>query len=121
MMKIVVSADGPDLEARVDPRFGRAPYFIFIDPDTLEFEAMTNQPNLQAAQGAGIQAAAMVTRRRPQAVVTGNCGPKAYHTLVAAGIPVVLGVVGGSVREAVQQYQQGKLKPAQGPNVAGHW
>jgi predicted Fe-Mo cluster-binding NifX family protein len=50
-MKIVVSADGPDLEARVDPRFGRAPYFIFIDPDTLEFEAMTNQPNLQAAQG----------------------------------------------------------------------
>jgi predicted Fe-Mo cluster-binding NifX family protein len=120
MMKIVVSANGPDLEAQVDPRFGRAPYFILIDPDTLEFEAVINRQNLQAAQGAGIQAAALVARHRPQAVVTGNCGSKAYHTLVAAGIPVVLGV-GGSVREAVQQYQQGKLKPAPGPNVTGHW
>jgi predicted Fe-Mo cluster-binding NifX family protein len=120
MIKIAVSANGPDLEAQVDPRFGRAPYFILIDLDTLEFEALTNQQNLQAAQGAGIQAAALVSRHRPQAVVTGNCGPKAYHTLVAAGIPVMLGV-GGSVREAVQQYQQGRLKPAPGPNVAGHW
>jgi predicted Fe-Mo cluster-binding NifX family protein len=120
MMRIAVSADGPDLEAQVDPRFGRAPYFLLVNPETLEFETVTNQQNLQAAQGAGIQAAALVARQRPQAVVTGNCGPKAYHTLVAAGISVVLGV-GGSVREAVQQYQQGKLNPAPGPNVAGHW
>jgi predicted Fe-Mo cluster-binding NifX family protein len=120
MMKIVISANGPDLEAQVDPRFGRAPYFILIDPDTLEFEAVTNRQNLQAAQGAGIQAAALVARHRPQAVITGHCGPKAYHTLVAAGIPVVLGVE-GSVRQAVQQYQQGRLKPAQGPNVESHW
>jgi predicted Fe-Mo cluster-binding NifX family protein len=120
MMTIAVSAGGPDLEARVDPRFGRAPYFIMINPDTLEFEVVANQQNLQAAQGAGIQAAALVAHHRPQAVLTGNCGPKAFHTLAAAGIPVFLGA-SGSVREAVQQYHQGHLRPAPGPNVEGHW
>ncbi len=119
-MKIAVSAGGPDLEAQVDPRFGRAPYFLLINPDNLEFEVVPNQQSLQMARGAGIQAAALVARHRPQVVLTGNCGPKAYQTLQAAGIPVVLGVV-GVVREAVQQYRGGKLSPAPGPNVSGHW
>jgi predicted Fe-Mo cluster-binding NifX family protein len=119
-MKIAISANGPDLEAQVDPRFGRAPYFLLIDTDTMEFEAVSNRQNLQAAQGAGIQAASLVARHRPQAVITGNCGPKAFDTLAAAGIPVLLGVA-GSVREAVQQFIQGKLGQARGPNVQGHW
>jgi predicted Fe-Mo cluster-binding NifX family protein len=120
MMKIAVSAVGPDLDAQVDPRFGRAPYFILIDPESLEFEAVANRQNLQAARGAGIQAAALVARHRPSAVITGNCGPKAYNTLAAAGIPVLLGA-SGSVRNTVQQYRQGKLTQAAGPNVQGHW
>ena len=31
-MKIVVSASGPELDAAVNPRFGRAPYFLLITP-----------------------------------------------------------------------------------------
>jgi predicted Fe-Mo cluster-binding NifX family protein len=120
MMKVAVSAGGPDLAARVDPRFGRAPYFLLVDSETMEFEVVANQQNLQATQGAGIQSAALVAQHRPTAVITGNCGPKAYTTLAAAGIPVLLGVA-GSVRDAVQQYLLGKLSPAQGPNVTGHW
>jgi predicted Fe-Mo cluster-binding NifX family protein len=120
MTKIAVSASGPDLEARVDPRFGRAPYFLLINPDTLEFESVPNQENLQAAQGAGIQSAALVARHRPAAVITGNCGPKAFHTLQVAGIGVIVGVE-GQVREVVQNYRAGKLTPAPGPNVVSHW
>jgi predicted Fe-Mo cluster-binding NifX family protein len=119
-MKIAVSASGPDLDAAVNPRFGRAPYFLLIRPDTLEFEVVANQESLQAQHGAGIQAATLVAKCQPSAVLTGNCGPKAYQTLAAAGISVVLGIT-GSVREAVQQYQQGKLAPAPAPNVTGHW
>jgi len=119
-LKIAVSASGSDLNAQVDPRFGRAPFFLLVDPETLEFEAVANQTNLQASQGAGIQAAALVARQRPVAVLTGNCGPKAFDTLQAAGIQVVVGVE-GSVREAVENYRTGKFKPAPGPNVAGHW
>jgi predicted Fe-Mo cluster-binding NifX family protein len=120
MNKVAVSASGPELDAGVDPRFGRAPYFLIVRPDTLEFEVLTNQANLRAAHGAGIQAAALVAKWGPAAVITGNCGPKAYQTLQAAGIPVILGI-SGTVRDAVQQYSRGKLAPATAPNTMGHW
>ncbi len=119
-MKIAVSASGPDLEAQVDPRFGRAPFFLMVNPETMEFDVVPNQPNLQAPQGAGIQAATLIARHRPAAILTGHCGPRAFQTLQAAGIRVVVGVK-GSVRDAVQNYQAGKLTPASGPNVASHW
>jgi len=119
-VKIAVSANGPDLQAQVDPRFGRAPYILLIDADKGEVEALSNAPNLQAAQGAGVQTAALVARHQPAAVLTGNCGPKAFQILEAAGIQVIVGVA-GSVKEAVAAYQAGKYKPARGPNVPGHW
>jgi predicted Fe-Mo cluster-binding NifX family protein len=119
-LKIAISANGPDLEAQVDPRFGRAPYFLVVNPETMEFEVLPNQLNLRAPQGAGIQAAALVARHQPAAVLTGHCGPRAFQTLQAAGIPVIVGVE-GPVREAVQKYQQGKLKPAGSPDVFSHW
>jgi predicted Fe-Mo cluster-binding NifX family protein len=119
-MKIAISANRRDLEALVDPRFGRAPFFLIVDPDTMEFEVVPNQVSMQAPQGAGIQAAALVARHQPAAVLTGNCGPKAFQTLQAAGIAVIVGVT-GIVRDAVQNYRAGKLKPARGPNVTSHW
>jgi predicted Fe-Mo cluster-binding NifX family protein len=119
-LKIAVSASGSTLDDPVDPRFGRAPYIILVDPDTLEFEAVANQTNLQAAQGAGIQTASLVARYKPAAVLTGHCGPKAFQTLEAAGIKVIV-EVDGSVRQAVEHYRAGQLNPARGPDVASHW
>ena len=119
-MKIAVSASGPDLEAQVDPRFGRAPYFLLVDSDTMAWEVISNSLELQAAHGAGIQAAAQVARSQPNVVLTGNCGPKAFHTLQAAGIKVIVGVA-GVVKDAVQQYGQGQYQPSDRPNVSGHW
>jgi predicted Fe-Mo cluster-binding NifX family protein len=119
-MKIAISANRSDLEAEVDPRFGRAPFFLIVDTDTMEFEVVANQPSMQTPQGAGIQAAALVARHRPAAVLTGHCGPKAFQTLQAAGIPVIVGVK-GIVQDAVQSYRRGTLKPARSSNVTGHW
>jgi predicted Fe-Mo cluster-binding NifX family protein len=81
---------------------------------------LVNGQNLQAAQGAGIQAAALVARHRPAAVLTGHCGPRAFQTLQAAGIRVIVEVE-GSVRDAVQDYRSGKLQPARGSDVSSHW
>ena len=119
-MQIAISATMNNLEGQIDPRFGRASYFLLVDPETLDFEAVENVQNLQAAQGAGIQAATLVARHKPTAVLTGNCGPKAYQTLQAANIPVIVGVA-GSVRQAVEDFRQGRLVQADAPNVAGHW
>jgi len=50
-MKIAISATGSDLDAEVDPRFGRCRYYIIADPETGEFEAVNNES--AAASGGG--------------------------------------------------------------------
>jgi predicted Fe-Mo cluster-binding NifX family protein len=119
-MRIAISASGRDIDAQVDPRFGRAAYFLLVDSETLSFDAIENKQNHQATQGAGIQAATLVARSKADAVLTGHCGPKAFKTLHAAGIAIVVGVT-GTVREVVQSFVRGELSYASAPDVEGHW
>ncbi|MEW6186407.1 MAG: NifB/NifX family molybdenum-iron cluster-binding protein [Thermodesulfobacteriota bacterium] len=119
-MKIAVSTKGKTLDAEIDPRFGRAGFFILIDPETMNLEVLENKQNLQLPQGAGIQAAQTVVDRGAKVVLTGNCGPKAFRVLQAAGVKVGIGMT-GSVQEAVKRYKEGKINFADAPNVEGHW
>jgi len=118
-MKICVTSQGNNLEAQVDPRFGRCPYFIIVDPETKEFEAIEN-PNIQATSGAGIQSAQLVAGKGVEAILTGNVGPNAFQTLQAAGIKVITRV-GGLVKDAVERYKKEDIKSATGPTVPGHF
>jgi predicted Fe-Mo cluster-binding NifX family protein len=85
----------------------------------MQTSAHDNTQNLNAPQGAGIQAAQAVYNLGVGAVVTGNVGPKAFTTLQAAGIAVHVGA-SGTVREAVEQFRVGALEPAESANVEGH-
>jgi predicted Fe-Mo cluster-binding NifX family protein len=118
-MKIAVSATGPSLDAEVDPRFGRCQYFIIVDPETMQFEALENS-NAMAGGGAGISTGQMIAGKGVEAVLTGNCGPNAYQVLSAAGLRVITGV-SGKVQDAVQSYKAGKLQPDSQPNVVDHF
>ncbi|MBN1845041.1 MAG: 4Fe-4S binding protein [Sedimentisphaerales bacterium] len=118
-MKIAVTSTGPDLDSQVEPRFGRCPYFLIIDPETMEYQALEN-PNVALGGGAGIQSAQLLASHGAQTVLTGNCGPNAYATLAAAEIQVVVGV-SGIVRQAAEQFQQGASASATEPNVASHF
>jgi predicted Fe-Mo cluster-binding NifX family protein len=117
-VKIAISAEGPSLDAAVDPRFGRCAYFIVVETASGRFEAVQNGGGSRTG-GAGIQSAQLLAQQGIQAVLTGNCGPNAYQTLEAAGIQVVVGCV-GSVSEAVRRFVAGELRPAAAPNVASH-
>ena len=55
-MKVVITSLGETLESPVDQRFGRARYFILYDTESNEWSVHDNKQNLNAAQGAGIQA-----------------------------------------------------------------
>jgi len=118
-MKIAISATGPTLDAEVDPRFGRCQYFIIVDPETMQFEAIENS-GVMATGGAGISAGQMIAGKGVQAVLTGNCGPNAYQVLSAAGIQVITGV-SGKVKDAVQSYKSGQFQASSQPNVADHF
>jgi len=118
-MKIAISAMDSTLDAEVDPRFGRCQYFIIIDPDTMQFEAVDNS-SAMASGGAGISTGQMIASKGVQAVLTGNCGPNAYQVLSGAGIQVITGA-SGRVKDAIQVYKSGKFQASSQPNVPDHF
>jgi predicted Fe-Mo cluster-binding NifX family protein len=117
-MKIAISSTGSNLSDQVDPRFGRCPYFIIAQPDTMVFEALQNA-GATAPGGAGIATAQMIADQGVAAVVTGNCGPKAYQVLASAGIQVFTGAA-GTVQEAIEDYNSGNLQSAAEATVPEH-
>jgi len=117
-MKICVTSEGGNLDSKVDPRFGRCQYFIVVDTDSLEFEAVGN-PNTESMGGAGIQSAQLVSSKQVKAVVTGNVGPNAFQTLQAAGIEIFTGA-SGTIKEAIEKYKKGEFKAVSGPSVSSH-
>lgn len=119
-MKIVFTTSGSDFNAALDSRFGRAAKFLVYDTDTNASEVIDNQPNLNAAQGAGIQAAETVARTGSQCLITGHCGPKAFRVLSDAGIKI-FNSDAATVSEALRQYLDGKLVALNSADVGGHW
>ncbi len=117
-MKIAVTSTGPTLDDAVEARFGRCPYFLIIDPDTLDLEALPNA-NIALGGGAGIQSAQTMANQGVSVVLTGNCGPNAFRVFGTAGIQVITGVT-GQVRQAVRQFKSGALAAAHAPSVKGH-
>lgn len=119
-MKVAVTSKGILLTSEVDPRFGRAPYILIVDSDTMSFEAVDNSDNVNAFKGAGIQAATMVSDKGAAVLMTGYCGPKAFTTLEAVGVKVINDVT-GTVRDAVKTLKEGKLTYATAANKEAHW
>jgi predicted Fe-Mo cluster-binding NifX family protein len=119
-MKIAVTSLGPDLNSSVDPRFGRAKYFVVWDTESNEISVADNKQNLNAPQGAGIQAGRNVVELGAQSVVTGHVGPNAFATLQAVDVAVFTGAT-GTVAAAIDQFKAGALQRQENADVEGHW
>jgi len=117
VMKIAISATSGDLNANVDPRFGRCSCFLIVDTDDLSFRAMKNS-NASLGGGSGIQSAQRVAGQGVRKVLTGYCGPNAHRTLSAAGIGIIEGC-SGPVREVISRFKTGRLEQIPGANVTG--
>lgn len=118
-MKICITSQGKDLEAQVDPRFGRCRYFLIMDTDTNKLDALENA-NRDGMGGVGIQSGQFMAENGVKVVLTGNVGPNAFQTLQAAGIDVITGV-SGAVKDAIEKYKKGELKAAGNPSVDPHF
>ncbi len=119
-MKIALTSTGKELTSEMDPRFGRAAYFILADTDTLEYEVVENSENANISQGAGIQAGKAIVDKGAEVLITGFCGPKAFKVLESAGVKMIVGVT-GRVKDVIENYKSGKYKETNTPNVDGHW
>jgi len=119
-MKICFSVSLPKLDSPIDPRFGRAPYFLITDEKGEKVEIIKNT-GVEAMGGAGITAAQVVVSAGAQVVITGNLGPRAFDVLESSGVKMITGVSGLSAKEALEKYQKGKLEGTSQSNVPGHF
>ena len=119
-MKVAVSSKGPDIASEVDPRFGRAQYILVVETDTGELETLDNSKGAEALRGAGIQTASWVAEQGATALVTGHCGPNAFEVLNKAGIKVANNA-SGTVKQAIDDFLNGKLPTTDKADVQGGW
>lgn len=106
-MKVCVSSSGNSIESILDPRFGRATFFIFADTDTMEIESIEN-PAASVGGGAGITSAQLMVDRGIEAVITGNVGPNAMNVLRTANIQLYKGSP-VTVKENIDKFKKGLL------------
>ena len=55
-MKIVVTANAGDLDAPASPVFGRCPVYVFVDTETMAFEAVPVPPGARSDSGTRMRA-----------------------------------------------------------------
>ncbi len=117
-MKIAVSSTDKDLNAEVDPRFGRCKYFLIVDSESMDFKTISNESSM-AFGGAGVKAAETVVNSGANILITGNIGPNAHRTLDAGRVKIFTGAR-GSIKDAIESYKKGDLNKTENPNVGSH-
>ena len=118
-MKIAVTASNDQgLEAKIDSRFGRAPYFTIVDVDTMEASVIDNSAS-NAASGAGVSAAQTVSDEGVTGVISGNFGPKAFDSLKAGDLKLY-SFTDGTVQEAINEFKKGTLEELSNPTNGAH-
>jgi predicted Fe-Mo cluster-binding NifX family protein len=107
------------MESALDPRFGRADFFLVFDDETREFDVIENSARLESG-GAGIAAAQLLLARRVEAVITGQIGPNALEVLASVNIGLFQGLT-ESVRTNLEALEEKRLVPIKhsGPTHAG--
>ncbi|MBN1970435.1 MAG: dinitrogenase iron-molybdenum cofactor biosynthesis protein [Candidatus Delongbacteria bacterium] len=107
-MKIAFTVNESKESTLFDKRFGRAGAIAIYDTENKKIEFHNNLQNQNAAQGAGIQAAQNIIDLGVSALVTGNCGPKAFKVLSQSNI-IIYNCNSNSLIEAIEEYSTGKL------------
>ena len=105
---------GKTLDSDVDSRFGRCEYFIIVDTDSAEHYAISNSGR-KTEEGAGIQAAQLLTNEGVEAIIGTNMGPNAFLSVDYMEVKVYSG--SGKVSDVITQFIQGKLEPIHAATV----
>jgi predicted Fe-Mo cluster-binding NifX family protein len=100
--KICFTAKGSTIEDDIDPRFGRAAFFLIYDPQTKTIES-TENPNKDLMQGVGIKSAQFLADNNVGTLITGRTGPKAEAVLQSSNIHAITGM-SGPVKDTLKKY-----------------
>lgn len=106
-MKIAITSSGNTFDSFVDSRFGRCPYFIIVDTDTMQFKVINNS-GAGRGGGAGVNAAQLIVDEGVEVLISGNIGPNAEQALKASNIKILTGL-SGTIKEVVEKFKRGEI------------
>jgi len=112
-MRIAISADDRNgLDSVVSPHFGRCPYYILVDVDGHEVEAVNAIDNPYYSQHSPGVVPGFIHSQGVDVMLTGGMGRRAIAFFEQFGIEAVTGA-SGTVRRALELYLGGQLRGVQ--------
>ncbi len=103
-MLIAITSLGPNLDSLIDPRFGRAAYFLILNEKGKLLKSLKN-PGNEAVRGAGVFAGQMIIDEKADVVITHNIGPNALRVLESSKVEMFLVEENLTAKKAFQKYQ----------------
>jgi len=100
--RICFTAQGPNIEDEIDPRFGRASFYLIYDPKTKSIESLEN-PNKDLMQGVGPRSVQFLSENNVEVLFTGQIGPNAQRVLQASHIKTITGA-SGKIKDLLKKY-----------------
>lgn len=106
-MRIFITSQTSDVNSKMDLRFGRCKFFHIYDTETKKSQVVEN-PAMNAAGGAGIQAANFVLDNNADVLITGHIGPNASMIINKTNIKTYSSVE-KEISEIIEDYNNNKL------------
>lgn len=107
----VPTLDKEGLGGKISQHFGKTPYFVLINWENDKIETFQILESNGKHMGGHKTSGELIIGSGANTILCGNLGPKAIQMLQNAGIKVYVGA-SGTVIEAVQDWDKGKLKQA---------
>lgn len=110
-MKIAVSTVGTRKDSKLEPRFGRANYFVVFDTESKEYSFIDNQEIQNAAHGAGPQTSQKIFDAGVKVILTGNGpGKNAFQVLEAGNIKMYICKEDITAEKVIEKYLNKELE-----------
>jgi predicted Fe-Mo cluster-binding NifX family protein len=100
--RICFTSQGGSIEDEIDPRFGRASFYLIYDPKAKSIKSLEN-PNKDLMQGVGPRSVQFLSENNVEVLFTGQIGPNAQRVLQASNIKTVSGA-SGKIKDLLEKY-----------------
>ena len=104
-MKVAITSSGSTADSLLDQRFGRCAYFAIYDTDSKDLTFIEN-PNLNAAEGAGPASVSLVANQKVSKIISGEFGFKIKGMLNDLHIQMVMLKEEKTIADIVAMLQQ---------------
>lgn len=109
-MKVAITVANSTGSPILEPRFGRAPFFLILDTESNEIAYIEN-PATEENHGAGVMAAQTLSDAGVTIAVSGKFGPNGYRALQQMGIDCFVFDKLSTVEDIRQAINDQNLKP----------